>query len=697
MNIINMILGVPLGFVMYLSCKLTGNYGLAVILFTLIVKIVFFPVNVFTQKNSIRLLQLQPALNEIKQRYAGDKEQINEKQYELYKKEKYNPFVGIIPLLIQLVMIIGVLQVMYNPLQHLLHLDTETTKVLIETTHTTLGVDVTGSGEQLLVIDAVSNPENYDIFSQALSHIPNGEESLQLIRRFDLNFLGINLGEVPSPANPSWLLLVPLLAGITSYIFCVLQNKISPGALSQGKLTGWAFTVVTVGFGLYFTLVMPVGVGVYWIANNLFSILIAFMLNKVYSPQKLAADAIAHIKSTQKTPMELQQERAGKKELTVRNRRDSEKFTLAKKHIVFYALTGGQYKFYKNIIEYILANSNLVVHYLTNDENDALFSSAPKGLIPYYAGQNKSISLFLKMDADIVVTTVQDIQSYHMKRSIVRDDIEYIYTFHGLGSTHLMSRPTAYDHFDTVFCVGPHHVAEMRRRESMSGHKKKNLVKVGYGLYDQLIQSYETMPKESHETPKILIAPSWQTDNILDLCIDDMLRAIIGKGYHIIVRPHPQYVRSFPERMRALADRYAKETATGEIVFELNFSGNTSIFSSDLLITDWSGVAFEYAFCTKKPCVFVNTPMKIMNEDYEQYGLDVLDISLRDIVGVSIDTDNLHTLAHIVHNVLKEKESYQVKIENAMEKYLYYPGRSGEAGGRYILRRLTDRGIDISN
>jgi YidC/Oxa1 family membrane protein insertase len=298
----------------------------------------------------------------------------------------------------------------------------------------------------------------------------------------------------------------------------------------------------------------------------------------------------------------------------------------------------------------------------------------------------------LRLDTDILVTTVPDLQSFHMKRSVVRDDLEYIHTFHSLTSTHLVYRDKAFDHFDTVLCVGPHHVAEIRRREAMLGLPPKKLIKAGYGVYDQLAKSYAGIRGQKNAKPQVLIAPSWQADNILDICLEPLLEALLGHGFTIIVRPHPQYIRLFPEQIKALTEKYSTDNPERAVSFELDFSDNKSVFLSDLLITDWSNIGYEFAFCTLKPCLFINTPMKVMNPHYQEYGLEPLDIVLRDTVGVSVDVDDLGNLPDIAKRLLQEKDSYKSQIEETIRQYLYHPGRNGEAGGRYIIKQLETRG-----
>jgi YidC/Oxa1 family membrane protein insertase len=601
MEQINTIIGIPLGYIIYLMYRLLGSYGLFIVVFAIFARIVMFPVMALAHKNSIRLLQLQPALGVIKQRYASDKANLSEAQYELFHKEKYNPLIGIVLLLMQFLLILGVLQVMYHPLQHILRMS----PVAIETLMGETGA--IGLASQL--------------------------QALKTMSLLDLQFLDLDLRVTPSLANPNVELIVVLLSGLAALAFCLIQNAISPGALSQSSRTNAGLTIFTVGLSLYFAYALPVGVGLYWTVSNLVAIGAVLLLNRLYPPKELAVEAIAYLQATQKTKEQLREERKRSKELKIWEKTDAARFAIAKKQLVFYALTSGQYKFYKTIIDYLLENSNIFIHYLTNDPNDGIFDQRNQRLVPYYAGQKKTISIMLRLDTDIMVTTVPDLQNFHMKRSIVRDDIEYIHTFHNMTSTHLVYREKAFDHFDTILCVGQHHVAEIRRREALAKLPPKKLIKAGYGPYDQLAKSYAEICERQNSKAQILVAPSWQKDNILNVCLESLLDALAGHNFRIIVRPHPRYICLFPERIKVLTEKYSATEPNRAVSFELDIADNKTIFLSDLLITDWSTIGYEFAFCTLKPCIFINTPMKIMNPNYKQYGIEPLDIALREKVG----------------------------------------------------------------
>ena len=691
MNMLVGLIGLPLGYVIYGAYRLTGSYGLAILIFAVIAKILVFPVQMAAQKNSIRLLRLQPTLDRIKRRHAGNRELINERQHELFQKEKYSPLIGLVPLFIQLFLIIGIMQVMYNPLGHILHLDPAVIEVLVNATNALLGT-TGGPGDQLRVIEAMKDPANLLYFESVLSAFPDAGSIISTVLSVDLSFLGLNLAAIPTPMHISAELWIPLLAGISSWLLCLSQTALSPGALSQGRATNMGLTLFTVTLSIYIAFVTPAGVGLYWSAKNVLGIAAVLLLNKMYDPQKLAGEALAYIKAGQKSTAQRKEERRQNKELEARSRADAARFMAAKKELVFYAISAGQYKYYKNIIEWLLAHSDIVIHYLSNDENDAVFKQSHERLMTYYATQQKTISLLLKLDAQMLLTTVVDLQSFHMKRSIVRSDLEYVFVPHGLAHSHITAREGAYDYFDTIFLVGPYRIANFRLREQMAGLPKKRLVKAGYGVYDQIVESYAAIVDAVNERPRILIAPSWQEDNITELCIDGILEALVDKGYEIVFRPHPQEVKLFPERMAALKERHARHVEAGDLVFETDFSAAQSIYTADILITDWSNIAFEFSYATLKPAIFINTPMKVLNPNYKRYGEESLHLSLRDELGVALDLADIEAdLSEIVVRLLENKDAYRARIETVVEQQLYYPRRAGEAGGRYVLNRLKNR------
>ena len=352
------------------------------------------------------------------------------------------------------------------------------------------------------------------------------------------------------------------------------------------------------------------------------------------------------------------------------------------------------------MINELLARSNLTIHYVTNDPNDIIFEIAEKEprIRPYYIGLKKMIPLMMLMESDIMIMTTPDLNKFYLKRSRIKKDMEYIYLPHDMMSIHMGFREGAFDDFDTVFCAGEHIVNELRATERLYHLPEKTLVPFGYPLADALVKAGEEERKNhvAGKRKKILIAPSWQEDNLLDSCLDQLIEQLYGENYQLIVRPHPEYVKRYKAKMQAIVDQYAEKTGEG-LIFELDFSTNESITTSDLLITDWSGIAPEFCFSTGRPALFINTKIKCLNPNWQNIGLTPVEISLREELGRTLDPKDLGKTAEVVEELLRNTESYRKKIDRRFETFIFNHGCAGAEGAKYILRSLVEKkkkGVD---
>ena len=692
MNLINTILGTPLGYLMYFCYKLAGNYAIAIILFTFLSKVVLFPLSLSVQKNSVRMVKLKPKMDEIKKRHAGDKDRIADEQIKLYGDEKYSPALGCLPTLIQLPFILGLIYVIYNPLQHLLHISKETIGAFQDRVCTILDVETLAIAPELKIIEMVQAPESVKNFSSLQDTVVGFTDAFAKIQSLDLSFFGLNLSETPSITAPSLLVLIPIFSGLAALLMCVVQNHVNVLQREQSFWGKWGMTIFLTAFSTYFPFMVPAGVGLYWIFSSLFAIPNMLLLNVIHDPKKYIDYSARPVEA----PLTIAEKKANRqkgRENFARSRRDNKRFYAGdneNKQLVFYSVKSGFYKYFETVLAYILQNSDITVHYVTSDPEDAIFRTDNPKLQTYYIGEKALIPFMMKMDADMVVMTMPDLQKFHIKRSLMRKDIEYVYIFHTVASMHMTLREGAVDHYDTVFCVGPHQMAEIRKTEGVYDLPAKKLIEHGYSVIDNLLESYRNMPAKQRQYPQILIAPSWQEDNILESCIDDILEQLLACDYYVIVRPHPEFVKRFPNRMEDLIQRYRNIPAE-KLMIETDFSSNATIYQSDILITDWSNIAFEYSYCTKKPTLFINTPMKIMNPEYELLDIVPLDITLRDEVGVSVDLSDITEVSDVVSEMLANPHVYADRISSVVEKYLYNIGTSGEAGGRYIVDALNNK------
>lgn len=614
--------------------NLTGNYGWAVILFTFVSKILILPVMIWTYFNSIKMVKIQPDVNMLKVQYYGQNDVIAEKQTELQKKAGYHPLLSTIPLIIQLFLLMGVVEVIRN------------------------GID---SGA------------------------------------IDMAFGPLDLGMIPSEHGAAYV-WIPLIAGLASAMLCLVQDKFDI-LQSEQSIANKIFTMaISVGLSLYLGFFVYTGTVLYWVASNCFAVIQLFIMNMVVRPRRFidydamnrSREALSSIQGAGK--------KKGEGFFSVNRRREradyKKFFRVVNKHLVFYSESNGFYKYFKGYIEYILKHTKLTIHYITSDPDDKIFELSQKEsrIRAYYIGENKLITLMMKMDADIVVMTMPDLEKYHIKRSYVRKDVEYVFVQHGMGSNNLTFRRGATDHFDTVFCAGEHQYDEEIEAQKVYGLPDRNILKIGYPLIDDMRDDYEAKVRskeiKDHERPLILIAPSWQKDNIIDLCLDELLTELKDRDYDIIVRPHPQEVRIKAEKINGLVKKYKD---VPNVTIQTDFTSNNPVMSADLVITDWSDIACEYAFTTFKPVLYINTPMKVMNPDWKDLTVEPINIYLRDKIGKNLDTDDLKDASSTIDYLLSHKEEYRKQISDNYERFVYNHGTSAEEGAKYIIRSLQEK------
>ena len=672
-----------LGNIMRFCYSIFNNYGLAIILFTIISKVVLLPLSILIQKDSIKMVKMQPAINKIKINYFGDKDKIAEEQAKLFKEEKYNALTSLIPLVVQIVLLLGLVNVINHPLTHILKMDKNTVSNLTtEVVSHNKNLSKESSSLEIDVVKEIKNNKNIEKYKDIID-----EKQIQDIQKLNFNFLGFDLSWIAA-SEKGLAILIPLIAGISALILCIGQNKMNVLQVEQSNYNKYGMLIISVGLSLYLGSFVVAGVALYWTISNIFAVIQQWILNIFINPKKYVD--YDELEKTNKE-LELLNKKTTKRtiEQIRKEKHDYKKFfSIVNKHLVFYSESNGFYKYYKGIIEYLLKNTNITIHYITSDYNDNIFKLEKENsqIKAYYIEEKKLITLMMKMDADVVVMTMPDLQNYHIKRSYVRKDIEYIYIPHCMDSMNLTMRKGSIDHFDTIFVTNKYQEEEELKANELH-HLNRKIFKWGYTLLDDMINDYNHN-KKSNKQKTVLIAPSWQKDNIVDLCLDDILNNLKNTDYKIIVRPHPQHVRHMKEKFEQLKEKYKQNN---NIVIQTDFSSNDTVFNADLMISDWSAIAHEYAYTTKKPVLFIDTPMKIMNPDYKDLNIEPINIWSREKIGKVIKTKEINKIGKIIDEMLNNNEKYKDKITKLVDESVYNIGCSDKVGAEYIIKTIQDK------
>lgn len=291
MNFLYRIIGIPFGYLMSLIYNIVGNYGWAIILFTIVTKLLLFPVNYKTQKDSARMRLLNPKLEKLRKSYSNNPNRLQEEQQKLYQQEGVNPMASCLPAFIQMFLLFGVLDVVYRPFSHILRFSNsikeEAISIASKLSEAAGGKPI-GTGDlrnELLTMEQVmKTPEKFKELGENFV-----ESVLEFSERFTI--FGVNLGITPDISPEVWnkesiiLFLIPFASGILQLISTIYmqihQKKTNPDMPNMGCMTIMMYLMPIMSVWIAFE--VPAGVGFYWIWSSLFSFLITLFLNAYFT------------------------------------------------------------------------------------------------------------------------------------------------------------------------------------------------------------------------------------------------------------------------------------------------------------------------------------------------------------------------------------------------------------------------------
>ena len=265
----------------------------------------------------------------------------------------------------------------------------------------------------------------------------------------------------------------------------------------------------------------------------------------------------------------------------------------------------------------------------------------------------------------------------------------YVHVPHSPVSLHMIYPEGNFNAFDTIMAVGQHHVEEfLRMRKSEAG---VNALVAGYGRMDLLRRQYsEFSVKEGSDEPPsktIAIAPSWHDGNILEIIGIDFTQILLEKGYRVIFRPHYKIAELKPAFIEKLKSHFSRHKN-----FKLDIAGqDSSIFvESDLLVSDYSGIALEYAFLRERPVLFIDAPPKVRNSNWEDVKLEPIELFLREKLGRIVPPD-VQMLIDETEKLLDQPREYFESIVEARNRYCFnFDAGAGRAIAGHISKMLVN-------
>lgn len=314
MNFLINLIAVPLGFIMKLIYQLIGNYGISIILFTLVTRMILFPVSYKQQKNTARMQLLNPKMKKLQEKYKNNPSEMQRAQFQLYQDENINPYSSCLTSFIPLILLWGVLAVVYKPMTYILDYDTdliEDAKAIVmsidEEAEKTLAKN--NMRQELIIMEKMlQNPEAFSaaIENGEVTFIENEAETTQKLNYINADFVtevsefsqtftlgNVKLSETPSTKiseNSSFFLfLIPILSGLMQLIFTIytqrMQKKRNPEMPSMGGMNIMLYAMPLFSIWLAFT--VPAGVGFYWLCSSVFSFLQSMFLYAWFNDERV--------------------------------------------------------------------------------------------------------------------------------------------------------------------------------------------------------------------------------------------------------------------------------------------------------------------------------------------------------------------------------------------------------------------------
>ena len=319
------------------------------------------------------------------------------------------------------------------------------------------------------------------------------------------------------------------------------------------------------------------------------------------------------------------------------------------------------------------------VCWLTSSAKDKIFEIENDRLHCFDIGAGFfRILCFTSLRCNLLITTTPDLGQNQIKRSI--HNPYYVFVHHSLVSHHMVYRPKAFQDFDAIMCVGPHHISELEEEEELFSIPKRNKIPHGYDRLDTLIDQANSQSFNKNSPPKVLIAPSWGKNAIIEGgYADQIIASLLQAGFYVTLRPHP---RTFELAYRQIYQ--LKQNFPNLLIDDCVMDAST-ILSCDLMISDWSGVALEYAFARLRPVLYVNTPKKINNLHYAAFKNVPVEIEVREKLGVILSTNALSSTGKTAKDMMRDLQKWQKQIAKIRSAYVFNIGTSSKTGADQLI------------
>ncbi len=351
--------------------------------------------------------------------------------------------------------------------------------------------------------------------------------------------------------------------------------------------------------------------------------------------------------------------------------------------LVFQSEGGKYWQVFQPVLK-ALDKYDIKYGFVTSDKNDPVFTSGLKNVVAVCPGKDlMTLSYMNRIKAKVVVSTTPQLDVYMLKRS--KHVGRYVHLFHAPADIG-MYEMYAFDNYDALLCTGPYQKDAIRSIEKARHEKAKELLDTGCTYYDYTLEELKKLPQRQDEVLTVLYAPAWGERSSVVKYGTAVIDRLVEAGIRVIFRPHPQMYVSDKETIAAVE---AKIKGNSLVELDCNRTAAASMARSHAMVTDISGVIFDYAFLFEKPIFLVNA-------EYNLGGYDVIDIDggrvwdldkSKEITRI-VKPEEIQNLAGIVKSEIGNADIYRDKIRKIKNEEIYNFGHAGEAAAKQLAEML---------
>ncbi len=324
------------------------------------------------------------------------------------------------------------------------------------------------------------------------------------------------------------------------------------------------------------------------------------------------------------------------------------------------------------------------VVYMTASEDDPALDNEFEHIKAEYVGsENKAFARLNFLNATIVLSTTPGIDVYQWKRS---KEVKYYVHIPHAASEITLYRMFGIDYYDAILLSGEYQAQDIRNLEKLRELPEKELYKVGIPYMDKMIARLESEGRAPDHERTVLLAPSWGQSAIFSVYGSKILDVLLKTGYHIVVRPHPQSFKSEKEMIEKLMKEYPDSD-------QLEWNRDTDNFDvlrrSDILISDFSGVIFDFSLVYDKPVIYTNPNFDL--SPYDAWWLDtpLWTTTALPRLGRELTEDNMNNLKDLIDSCLTDEQYIKGRQEVKAETWEYV-GEGAERTADYLINKYEE-------